>query len=107
MRQGLEGNLPAAKFVIEQTAGKAMEMTGDAHPSDFTLPKLNSVANCTAALDLLAAAVSNRTVDLATAKVMHDIVQSRLKAIEVGDLEQRLIELEKTAATVDLGTGRR
>ena len=44
------------------------------------------------------------TVD--AAKAFLDMIQVRVKAIEVKDLEQRLTALEESAAAVDLG-GRR
>ena len=103
----LQGNLGAMRFVMERTCGKPPELQSEATPLDISLPNLRTVADCTAAVDLIAAAVTAGTINLATAKVLLDVVQARIKAIEVTDFEQRLVELEKASATVDLPGSRR
>ena len=107
LRMALEGNLAAMRFVAERTCGRAPEASPEAVPLDFTLPKLQTPANCTAAIDRLADAITQGTVDRDTAKMVLDVIQARLKAIEVNDLEQRLVELEKASTTVDLPGSRR
>ncbi len=102
LRMALEGNLGAMRFVAERTLGRAPEAAAAVEPVAFSLPSLRSAADCAVALDRLMAAVSAGTIDLPTAKVMHDLVQTRLRAIEVNEHEARLVELEKAASTVDL-----
>jgi len=71
-------------------------------PNDLALPRMRTATDCNLAIERIGVAVAKGECDLATAKVMLDVVLARLKAIEVNDLETRLAELEKTASTVDL-----
>ena len=59
-------------------------------------------ANCAAAIDQLVNAICEGSCDHESAKVMIDVIQTRLKAIEVNDLEERIAELESAAGTVEL-----
>ena len=106
VRSALEGNLAAAKLVLERVCGRAPDAKSDSEPLGLTLPNLKTSAGCTAAIDKVVEAITAGTVDVATAKVLLDAVHARLKAIEVTDLEQRLADLEKAAESVDLGKGR-
>lgn len=106
LRMALEGNLTAMKFVADRACGKVPELPVEAEPLDIALPNLRTVASCTAAIDKVASAVTTGAVDQGTAKLLLDVIQTRLKAIEVTDLEARLVELEKAAASVELGTRR-
>lgn len=106
VRSALEGNLSAAKLVLDRACGKAREGAGEPVPLDLDLPNLRTAANCAAAIDRIAAAVTAGTVEATSAKLLLEVVQARLKAIEVQDLESRLAELERQASVVDFG-GRR
>jgi hypothetical protein len=103
LRMGLEGNLPALKFVIERTCGRAPEMTVPMAPTDLALPSLRTAENCAAALDRILAAINAGTIGQSAARVMIDVVHARLKAIEVKDLGDRLAELEEQTRNVDFG----
>ena len=105
-RSALEGNLAAARFVVERACGRAAEAPVDAAPLGVTLPKLINAASCTTAIDRLVEAVCNGTVDRDVAKALADLVQARMKGIELNDLEARLAELEKAAESVEM-PGRR
>ncbi|MEO6594182.1 MAG: hypothetical protein ABIP94_05465 [Planctomycetota bacterium] len=105
LRMALEGNLTAMRFVAERTLGRPPEASIQGDPIGLSLPSLRTAASCATAIDRLVEAVSEGAIDLNAAKVMHDLVQTRLKAIEVNDLEQRLTELEKTASVVDKNGG--
>lgn len=108
LKQGLQGNLQATRLVLERTCGRAPEGRADAEPLDIMLPNLRTAANCTAAIDKIIAAISAGTVDLASAKVLLDAVQSRMKGIELNEHEARLLELEEATSTVELpGNARR
>jgi hypothetical protein len=100
-RLALEGNLAAMRFVLERACGRAAEAPADGVALDLQLPKLRTAVDCAAAIDQLTAAICDGTVDRDHAKVLLDVVQARLKAIEVNDLDQRLVELEKALGTVD------
>jgi hypothetical protein len=97
---GLAGDLAAIRFVVERTCGRPAEAPIEATPLGFTLPKLQSAADCNAAVEQLMAAFCSGAVDRETAKVLNDTIQTRLKAIELTDVERRLAELEKTATIV-------
>jgi len=99
-RAALEGNIPAARIVLERACGKPVEPPPAGSPIDIELPKLRTAAECNVALERIANAVCAGSVDREAAKLMLDVIQTRLKAIEVQDFEQRLLDLEKTARVV-------
>ena len=102
-RSALEGNLAATKVVLDRVCGRPTEAQADIASPDIALPRLTTAAACPAAIDVLIAAMTAGTVDLPTAKFLLDAVEQRRKAIETLEHEQRLTELEKAAASVDLG----
>ena len=57
-------------------------------------------------IDRIQDALTRGAVPLEVAKALIDLVNIRVKAIEVRDLEKRLTELEKAAESVEL-PGRR
>lgn len=101
LRLALEGNVTAMKFVMERTCGRPPEMPADPLPLDIALPNLKTVEGCTAAIDKLSSAITAGTVDLAAAKVLLDVVQAKLKALELHDFGKRLAELEESAKLVE------
>jgi len=107
LRMALEGNLGAMRFVAERTLGRAPEAPVEGAPLGLALPSMRTAADCNLAIDRLGTAVVQGTCDLTAAKVLIDIIQARLKALEVLDLEVRLAEIEKTAAMLDQSGGRR
>jgi hypothetical protein len=100
--QALQGNLTAARLVLERTCGRPREAPGEGTPMQLALPRMDTAAGCSHALQVVTDAIVAGTVDLAAAKALVDVIQARLKAIEVQDLEARLVELEKQTAVVDL-----
>ena len=74
---------------------------------DFELPRLRTAADCSLAIQRIAEGIAKGSVDLAVAKLLIDAIQVRIKTIETQDLEQRLAELEKSAASVELGGNHR
>jgi len=102
----LEGNLAAMKFVAERAIGRAQEAPAEGTPLDIAMPKLPRIEDCMAAIDRVTDAMVRGAITVEAAKALIDVIHVRVKAIEVRDLEQRLAELEKAAASVDLG-GRR
>lgn len=102
LRMALEGNLSAIRILLERTCGRPAQPATPAVALDFDLPPLRSVKDCTEATDRVAKAVCDGAIDGEMAKVFLTVIQTRLKAIEVNDLEARLTELETQAAIVDM-----
>jgi hypothetical protein len=98
----LQGNLTAARLLYERTCGRAAEAPAQpASPIDLSLPRLDTAAECNVALQRLADAISAGTVDREAARMLIDVIQTRLKAIDVSNLEKRLDQLESIADTVE------
>ena len=74
LRSALEGNLNAAKFVMDRAGGKAPEAKGEAEPLGMALPNLRTAAACTAAIDKVAAAITEGTGDPAEAKLLLEVI---------------------------------
>jgi hypothetical protein len=103
--QALQGNLTAARILFERTLGRAADVPlGE--PLDIQAPRLRTAADCTAALQRVSDALCGGTIDVTTAKVLTDVIQTQAKLIEVGDLEARLAELERQASSVDFAARR-
>jgi hypothetical protein len=103
LRHGLQGNLGAIRLVLERACGRVPDAVAEAAALDVALPNLRTASACALAIDKITAAITAGTIELPTAKALTDIVLARMKAIELNDLEQRLVELEKQASTVDFG----
>ncbi|HEX6944300.1 MAG TPA: hypothetical protein VF128_15335, partial [Gemmatimonadaceae bacterium] len=103
--QALQGNMPALRLFLERTLGRVAEAPAG-EPLDITPPKLRTAAECSAALQSVTDAMCEGRLDAAAGKLLVDVISTQAKLLEVTDLEARLVELEKAAATVDL-RGRR
>ena len=102
MRLALEGSLPAMRFVMERTVGRAPEAQVIAEPVGVELPELKTAESCAKAIDKLTEAICRGDVNREQATLLMSVVQARLRAIEVRDLEERLIALEQQTAGVEL-----
>jgi hypothetical protein len=102
-RLALEGDVPAARLVLERTCGRAADAPGETRAIGVELPRLRTPADCSLAIERIADGIAKGTVDIEVAKVLIDAIQVRVKTIETQELEQRLAELEKAAASVELG----
>jgi hypothetical protein len=100
--QALQGNLMAARILFERTLGRAADAP-IGEPLEIQAPRLRTAADCAAALQRVSDALCAGTIDVATAKVLTDVIQTQAKLIEVGELEARLAELEQQARNVDFG----
>ncbi|MCA8948432.1 MAG: hypothetical protein KDE27_02960 [Planctomycetes bacterium] len=107
LRMALEGNLSAMRFVAERTLGRPADAPAAGEPLDVSLPKLVGIDDCLAAIDRVNDAMVRGAITVEVAKAFLDMIQVRVKAIEVKDLEQRLTALEESASAVDLGGRRR
>ena len=94
-RMGLEGNLSAMRLVFERTCGRATDAQVDPEPLGITLPRMRTAEDCNAAIEKLVDGICQGTVDREMAKLLIDAIQTRLRAIEVNELEERLAQLEQ------------
>lgn len=103
LRSALEGNLTAARVVLERTCGRPSAAPPLAAAVGIDLPPLITTADCSSAIDQIAAGVCNGSVDREAAKTLLDLVNAKLKSIEVSELGARISELERASGVVDLG----
>lgn len=96
-RMGLEGNLAAMRFVFDRTIGRPLDASVDAEPLGISLPRLTAAKDCNEAVDRLIDGICQGTVDRGAAMLLISAIQTRLRAIEVDELEERLTQLEQTA----------
>lgn len=106
-RMGLEGNLSAMRLVLDRVCGRAAEAPREAEAIPVTMPPLRTAVDCNLAVDRLIEGIVQGTVDREAAKLLIDAIQARVKALEVNELEERLVELEKAAGNVEGSIHRR
>jgi hypothetical protein len=99
----LQGNLTALRILLDRTLGRPPEAQADAEPLDLTPPRLRTAADCSTALEKVTDAICRGTIEVQFAKLLIDAITARIKVLEVTELETRLAELEKQAASVDFG----
>ncbi len=97
---GLGGNLSAMRFALDRTCGRATEAPVDAEPLGVPVPRLRTADDCNTAIGRLIDGICKGTIDRESAKLLIDAVQTRLKAIELNELEERLAQLEETSKHV-------
>ena len=97
----LQGDLAAMRFVMDRVLGRAGEEVREPETLAVNLPRLCTAADCNLAVERITDAISKGGIEHQTARLLIDAIQTRLRAIEVTELEARLAELEKAAATVD------
>ena len=102
MRLALEGSLTAMRFVMERTVGRAPEAQVMAEPVAIDMPELRTAADCATAIDTLTEAICTGAVNREQATLLMSLVQARLRAIEVRDLEERLMALELQTSGVEI-----
>lgn len=93
----LQGNLSAMRLVLERTSGKAQEAPVETEPLDIALPRMRTAADCNLAIERVVDGICAGTVDRDVARLLIDAIQTRLKAIEATEVEERLTQLEKAA----------
>ena len=98
----LQGNLQALRILLDRACGRPGEVPlGE--PLDIAVPRLRTAADCSAAIEKITEGICRGTLDVGVAKLPIDAVTARIKVLEVTELEARIGELEKQAATVDFG----
>ena len=99
-RMGLEGDLGAMRLVFERTCGRAAQAPVEGEPVGISIPRLRTAEDCNEAVGRLIDGICEGTVDRDVAKLLIDAIQTRLRAIEVNELEERLVQLEETTQQV-------
>ena len=107
VRSALEGNLASAKFVVGYVCGKPVDAPAEAVPIDVELPRLRTAADCNRAIQGLIDAICQGAISNENAKLLMEAIQTQLRSIEVNELEERLVELEKATEVVEAKKGRR
>lgn len=100
-RMALEGNMSAMRLVLERACGRAVDAPPHPLTMDVALPPLTTAGNCALAIDRLVEAIHEGTVDRDAAKVLLDVIRTRIAAIELTEMEARIVELETAAAEED------
>ena len=100
VRMALEGNLTAMKVALERTIGRPSEAPGEAVPLSIDLGQLRTADDCSVATQRIVDAVVKGALAESAAKLLLEAVQTRLKALEMVEFEQRLMELEETSKLV-------
>ena len=99
-RMGLEGNLGAMRLVFERTCGRSAQAPVEGEPVGISIPRLRTAEDCNEAVGRLIDGICEGSVDRDAAKLLIDAIQTRLRAIEVNELEERLVQLEETTQQV-------
>lgn len=80
----LQGNLAAARILLDRTLGRAANVPAS-DPLDIQPLRLRRAADCTAALQRVSDAVCAGSLDVGAAKVLTGLIQTQSKLIEVGN----------------------
>ena len=91
------------RFVFERTCGRAADAPVETEPLGIVLPSLHTAEDCNIAIERLIDGICKGTVNRDMAKLLIDAIQTRIKAIDLNELDERLTQLEETA---DLTEGR-
>ena len=97
---GLQGNLGAMRLVFERTCGRSAQAPVEAEPINLSIPRLRTAEDCNVAIERLIDGICKGDIDRDAAKLLIDAIQTRVKAIEVNELEERLVQLEQTTNQV-------
>jgi hypothetical protein len=97
-RKGLEHcDIAAIRLVFERTVGRVAPAPAETEPLALVLPPLKTVKDCATASQRILDAIVAGTLDPPIANAMNNAVATRLKAIEMTELTQRIEELEQKA----------
>lgn len=97
-RKALEGDLKAARLVLDRAIGRPREESEDAAAIAIQLPPMRTADECTTATGRILEALTSGQLSRDDAKVLIDAVQLRTRTLEQADLEHRLRELEDMVA---------
>ncbi len=97
---GLQGNLSAMRLAFERTCGRSAQAPPEAERIDLSIPRLRTAEDCNVSIQMLIDGICKGEVDRDAAKLLIDAIQTRLKAIELNEFEERLAQLEQTTEHV-------
>lgn len=97
-RRGLEGDLAAAKYVLDQCIGKPTAAGYDPVPLRVNLPNMKTAGDCTTAIDVVLRAFTAGEINTAEAQVLQELINTRIKALDSIAHEQQIAELERQVA---------
>lgn len=100
VRMALEGNMTAMKVALERTIGRPAEAPAEARPLSIDIGQLRTAVDCSLATQRIVDGVVKGALPDAAAKLLLEAVQTRLKALELVEFEQRLMQLEETSKLV-------
>lgn len=107
-KRALEGDLRAARLVLERVLGKPSQAAGEAAALAIELPSLDTPTGCLRATEVVLNAMCAGELPAEAARTLLDAINVRNKALETVDLEARLRELEaRMASKADSGRRRR
>lgn len=101
----LNGNLPAMRFVMDRACGTPAMEAAEGEPLDLVLPMMRTADDCDRALEVVLRGVTDGTLGRDYAKLLTDMIATRLKAIETRELEVRIQQLEQVTREVKPGCG--
>ncbi|MEZ6036743.1 MAG: hypothetical protein R3F29_04640 [Planctomycetota bacterium] len=96
----LNGNLSAMRFVTDRVCGRPIEEVAEGEPLGLTLPSMRTAADCDRALEVVLRGVVEGTLGRDYARLLTEMIATRLKAIETKELEVRIQQLEQAAKDV-------
>lgn len=85
----MAGDVAAMRLVIGRIIAPRRH-----RPTAFTLPPLNTAADCAPAMAAIAAAASDGAISAAEASELSQVIDTFIRALEAGDIEARLKRLE-------------
>jgi hypothetical protein len=92
IKQAKEGNLMAAKLVLDKLIPSAKEL-----PLSLSLPKVDGAADLPAALSAVMAAVAQGDITPGEGQALTAMLEAYRKGLEFTDIEARLRTLEEKA----------
>jgi hypothetical protein len=100
-RMGLEGNLSAMRLVLDRVVGRVTDAPKEPEPLQLELPRLDTAAQCNEALGRIIEGIVAGTVDREAATTILHALNTRLRAIEIQELESRITEMEAATKHTD------
>lgn len=103
LTMALQGDVAAMRFVGDRIIGRPLDTPAEPEPIELDLPRLRSVKDCDRAIERVVDGICKGTISHESAKLLTDAIQARLRAIEVRDLDNRLLQLEQAADAIRKG----
>ena len=100
-RMGLEhGDLAAMRIVLERAIGRVAPSPAEPEPLGFTLPPLKTAKDCAEASQRILDAAVQGLLSAPMAQALNDLLNTRLRSIEMVEFGDRLDGLERAAQRV-------